>query len=222
MGNYFKFPKKVSNPSIFKEFIKLKEVYQKIIFLVKFPLLTFKGAEYLMKNPPCKLKALMVLNKLCNFINRICSLLCIFLSGALVFFISIEVFFRYIIRNALSWPEEVSGFCFVWLTMLGATICMYKKSHVGVSILVDKFPSVLQGFFKIIVYSMIIWFSYLMLSKGILLLKIVSQQFSPAAQINMAWEYSAIPVTGIIFILYCLISILNYLFTGNDTLRGEL
>jgi len=178
------------------------------------------GAEFIMEKLYNKMSALRVLNQLCNFINRICTLLCIFLSGALVFFISTAVFFRYVIRNALSWPEEVSGFCFVWLTMLGATICVYKKSHVGVSILVDKFPSVLQGFFKIIVYLMIIWFSYLMLSKGILLLKIVSHQFSPAARINMAWEYSAIPVTGIIFILYSLVSIFNYFFTGDDTLRG--
>ena len=175
-----------------------------------------------MRNPPSKIGALMVLNKLCNFINRICGFLSIFLIGALVFLISIEVFFRYVIRNALSWPEELAGFCFVWVTMLGATICLYKKSHIGVSILIDRFPDILKGFFKIVIYLMIIGFSYLMISKGYLLLKVVSKQFSPAAQINMSWEYSAIPVTGIIFILYCLVSMLNYLFTGNDTLRGGL
>jgi len=175
-----------------------------------------------MRNPPSKIKALIVLNKLCNFINRICCFLSIFLIGALVFLISIEVFFRYAMRNALSWPEELAGFCFVWVTMLGASICLYKKSHIGVSIITDKFPDILKGFFKIVIYLMIISFSYLMISKGYLLLKIVYNQFSPAAQIRMSWEYSAIPVTGIIFILYCLISILNYLFTGNDTLRGEL
>lgn len=175
-----------------------------------------------MKNPSIKIRALMVLNKLCSFINRICGFLSIFLIGALVFLISIEVFFRYVVKNALSWPEELAGFCFVWVTMLGASICLYKKSHIGVSIITDKFPNTLKGFFKIVIYLMIIGFSYLMISKGYLLLKIVCNQFSPAAQIRMSWEYSAIPVTGIIFILYCFISILNYLFTGNDTLRGEL
>jgi len=168
------------------------------------------------------MKTLLLLNKLCNFINRFCGFLSIFLIGVIVFLISAEVFFRYIVRNALSWPEELAGFCFVWVTMLGAALCLYKKSHIGVSILTDKFPDKLKGFFKIVIYLMIISFSYLMISKGYLLLRIVASQFSPAAQINMSWEYSAIPVIGIIFTLYCLVSILNYLFTGDDTLRGEL
>lgn len=184
--------------------------------------LTLKGVEYFMRDFPNKMRVLVVLNKLCNFINYVCSFLSIFLIGILVFLISIEVFFRYVIRNALSWPEELAGFCFVWVTMLGAAICLYKKSHIGVSILTDKFPDILKGFFKIVIYLMIIGFSSLMISKGYLLAKIVSKQFSPAAQINMSLEYSAIPVTGMIFVLYCLVSILNYLFTGNDNLRGEL
>jgi len=175
-----------------------------------------------MRKSPNKLRILMVLNKLCTFINSICSFLSMFLVGILVFLISTEVFFRYVIRNALSWPEELAGFCFVWLTILGSCICLYKKSHIGVSIITDKFPVILKGFFKIVVYLMIIGFSYIMTSKGYLLLKVVFKQFSPAAQINMGWEYSAIPVAGIIFILYSLVSILNYLFTGNDKLRRVL
>jgi len=181
-----------------------------------------KEGDFLVKKLLPKIKVLILLNDFCAFINRICGYICVILGGTLVFLISIEVFFRYLVGSALSWPEEVSGFCFVWLTMLGTTICLYKKSHVGVSILTGKFSDKLKGFFKVVVHLMIIWFSYLMISKGYLLLKIVSKQFSPAAQINMSWEYSAIPATGTIFILYCLVSILNYLFTGDDTLNGRL
>ena len=173
-----------------------------------------------MRSSQDKMRTLMILNKLCNFINRICGFLSIFLIGVILFLISVGVFFRYIVGNALSYPEELAGFCFVWVTMLGAVICFYKKSHIGVSIIIDKFPGKLKGFFKIVIYLMIIGFSYLMISKGYLLLRIASNQVSPAAQINMGWKYSAIPVIGIIFSLYCLVSILNYFFTGNDTLRG--
>jgi len=164
----------------------------------------------------------MILNKLCHYINRVCSFLSIILIGVIVLLISAEVFFRYIVRNALSWPEELAGFCFVWVTMLGAAICLYKKSHIGVTILTGKFPDKLKGLFKVFIYLLIICFSYLMITKGYLLLRIVANQCSPAAQINMSWEYSAIPVVGIVFILYCTVSMLNYFFTGDDTLRGEL
>lgn len=210
MRNYFfEFFKEALNPLIIQKY-------------VKFTFLTFKGVECLMENFPNKMKALIVLNKTCYFINRICSFLSILLVGALVFLISIEVFFRYIVQNALSWPEELAGFCFVWVTMLGAAICLYKKSHIGVTVLTDKFPDKLKGFFKVFIYLLIISFSYLMFTKGYLLLRIVANQCSPAAQLNMSWEYSAIPATGMIFILYSIVSILNYFFTADDTLRGEL
>ena len=160
------------------------------------------------------------LNQLCKVITRVCGLLCIVLLGVLVVLICLEVFFRYVIGHALSWPEEIAGFCFVWLTLLGATICMYKKSHVAIAILVNKLPSTIKRVVSIASYILIAGFSYLLVSQGYILLKVVSLQLSPAVRINMAWVYSAPVVTGVIFLLYSFVSILNCVFTGDDTLRS--
>jgi TRAP-type transport system small permease protein len=168
-----------------------------------------------------KMKFIVMSNQICIIINNLCRYICIILIAILVSLITVEVFYRYILKAALSWPEELSGFCFVWLTMLGSALCLFNKSHIGVSILVDKFPFYFKKIIFILVYTIMLIFSYLMVTQGCNLLKIVSNQLSPAARLNMGLEYLAIPVAGAIFVLYCLVSILNFILTGDDKIRSN-
>jgi len=169
-----------------------------------------------------KLKFLGCFNQISIFINKLCSAICILLGLSLVAIITLEVFFRYVLNNALSWPEEIAGFMFVWFSMLGAAICLFKGTHIKVTFVVTHFNQKVQYYLKTFVHLLVILFSYILVERGYSLLHIVSMQVSPAAQINMVWEYSAIPITGAIFIFYSIVSILNNLLTGNDSIRGDL
>jgi len=164
---------------------------------------------------------LIIGNKICIIINEICKYICVILTGILVSLISIAVFYRYILQNALSWPEEIAGFCFVWLTMLGAVMCLFNKAHIGVSVLVNKFPLTLKKAVYIFMYILMLIFSYLIMSQGYLLLGIVSKQLSPTLRLNMGIEYFAIPLTGLIFLIYLLVSLLNFIISGNDEIRSD-
>lgn len=174
------------------------------------------------KKLPFTINFLKKLNRLCIFINLICVYFCIISGLFLVGIIVTEVIFRYLIGSALSWPEEIAGFLFVWFSMLGAAICLFKKSHINVTFLVIKFNSQWRFLIQTLVHVLIIFISYILLERGNFLLGIVSRQFSAAARINMVWEYSVIPIMGGIFILYSIVSILNSIFTGDDSIRGDL
>lgn len=168
------------------------------------------------------LKFLSYLNHFSILINKLCCVTCIVLGLLLVAMITLEVFFRYVVGSALSWPEEIAGFVFVWFSMLGAAICLFRKAHVKVMFAVNHFNDKIKFYFQNCIHILIILFSYILIERGYALLGIVSRQLSAAIQINMVWEYAAMPVTGAIFILYSIVSILNNLFTGNDTIRGDL
>lgn len=174
------------------------------------------------KKLPFTINFLKKLNRLCIFINLICVYFCIISGLFLVGIIVIEVIFRYLVGSALSWPEEIAGFLFVWFSMLGAAICLFKKSHISVTFLVIKFNSQWRFLIQTLVHVLIIFISCILLERGNFLLGIVSRQFSAAARINMVWEYSVIPIMGGIFILYSIVSILNSIFTGDDSIRGDL
>jgi len=168
------------------------------------------------------LKFLSYLNQFSILINKLCCVICVILGLLLVSMITLEVFFRYVVGNALSWPEEIAGFVFVWFSMLGAAICLFKKAHVSVMFAVNHFNEKIRFHVQNCIHIVIILFSYILIERGHALLNIVSGQLSAAIQINMVWEYAAMPVTGVIFILYSIVSILNNLFTGNDAIRGDL
>lgn len=63
----------------------------------------------------------------------------------------VNIFLRYFIKTGLYWSEEVCTGCFVWGVYLGAAACYKRGMHLGVDVLVKKFPSAIQKVVKILV-----------------------------------------------------------------------
>lgn len=51
-----------------------------------------------------------------------------------------QVFFRYVLGNALAWPEEVARFLMLWMTGLMAPTAYRRGGFVGIDILVRLLP----------------------------------------------------------------------------------
>ncbi|MFB3816887.1 MAG: TRAP transporter large permease subunit [Candidatus Methylomirabilales bacterium] len=47
----------------------------------------------------------------------------------------VQVVFRYLLNNALSWPEEMARFAFVWCVFLGSAMVTRRSRHVAIDIL---------------------------------------------------------------------------------------
>ena len=60
---------------------------------------------------------------------------CIGALWMLVVVMCVQVFFRYVLRDALSWPEEVGRFAFGWCAMLGVAMCMGRNKHLRLDVL---------------------------------------------------------------------------------------
>ena len=63
----------------------------------------------------------------------------------------INVLTRYVFRTGIPWAEEMATSCFVWTAFIGSAACYKMRAHVGVDILVNKFPLKLQNGVKIAV-----------------------------------------------------------------------
>ena len=51
-----------------------------------------------------------------------------------------QVFFRYILGNALPWPDEAARFCMLWMTGFMAPIAFRNGGFVAIETLPDLFP----------------------------------------------------------------------------------
>lgn len=143
------------------------------------------------------------------------TLICILvLQGvALVLLIGIEVFFRYVLHDSLSWPEEVAGIVFVWFTLLGVAVGLREESHIAFDLVTKRSPPLLRK--GILIFAHIVGMVYAgyMIYFGTLYAQMFSFETTPAAQINILWLNISLPVSGFFIILYALIKIITIVQT---------
>jgi TRAP-type C4-dicarboxylate transport system permease small subunit len=61
--------------------------------------------------------------------------------AVMVLAILIQVFFRYVLNNALPWPDEAARFCMLWLTGLMAPTAYRRGGFVAIDMVVMALPA---------------------------------------------------------------------------------
>jgi C4-dicarboxylate transporter, DctQ subunit len=114
-------------------------------------------------------------------------------SGVLL----INVVLRYCFNSGFSWTEEYIIFAMVWVAFVGSSICVRKRAHVAMRLLVDKIRNDrARNFYEMGLIWVTIFFS---VSAGLLGLRhvlflIATGQTSAALRLPMYIPYLAIPV----------------------------
>lgn len=114
-------------------------------------------------------------------------------SVALLF---IQVIFRYVFNNSITWSEELARYLFIWQIWIGISYCVKNGSHIRITLLKDLLSDKTNRILEIIV--IIIWFGFgcfIIYQGHQVVLRIASfGQKSPAMQMPMQYAYMAIPV----------------------------
>ena len=142
---------------------------------------------------------------LCRLINY-----ALILQGiGLVILIGLEVFFRYVIGNALSWPEEVAGIFFVWFTLLGVAVVVREDDHIAFDFLIKHTPPVVSKMIKLFCMLMIQVFAFVLVYHGYSYASMFSFETTPAARINLLWLTLSLPISGALIIFCSLLKIVE-------------
>ena len=109
--------------------------------------------------------------------------------------IIVQVFCRYVLKESLSWSEELARYLMVWVTFVGASIGVKRGAHVGVEMLVANLPKNVQVIVKYLglIISIIFCVVVFVASIGLIQRLIMNNQISPAMRIPMWWAYAAVP-----------------------------
>lgn len=134
--------------------------------------------------------------------------ICAIQGMVLVGLMGIEVFFRYIMGRALSWPEEVAGIVFVWFTLLGIAVVMKDDSHISFDFLIKRLPKIAAKGIAIFSFLIIMAYAVAMIYTGYTYSKMFSFETSPAANINLLWVNISVPLSGGLIFLYALLKLL--------------
>lgn len=152
------------------------------------------------------------LKRLLDLIETCTEYLLFAMVGAMVVIVFAQVVFRFGFHASLPWSEEAARYLMVWIAMLGASIGIRRKGHIGVEALILIFPPLLKRVAA--VFSTLVAGAFFggMIFYGLKLLKVVAAQESPAMEISMAVPYSALIAGGALMLLYSLEELLGGLF----------
>lgn len=145
-------------------------------------------------------------------LDRLLEIVCCLVLAMMVVVSCWQVISRYIIGQPSTITEELLRFSLVWISMLGMAYVAGKQQHISLTILVDKVSAKVRSLWMIILQLTFMAFSVWILIIGGLKISAISMlQVSPALGIPMGQVYYALPIAGVLIIIYSVLNIVDSL-----------
>ena len=142
----------------------------------------------------------------------------------MVVVILIQVFFRYILNNALPWPDELARFLMLWMTGFIAPSAYRWGGFVSIEMLPKLLPKLIENILLLILLSLSLFILIIGFQLGLQHIKIGWIFESSSIKIpfhliggeqkalKLAWMYMSLPVGIFLLILVSIELILRKLF----------
>lgn len=128
------------------------------------------------------------------------------LMVAITFLTLIQVIWRYGFNQPITWSEEVSRYCFVWVTFIGAaTLLRLRDGHPEFDSLYARSAPALRRVIDIFSRLMIVTCSLAIAGGGFRMIYLQQSQLSPSLEIPMSWIYLSMavpPLLGIFWVIW--------------------
>lgn len=145
-------------------------------------------------------------NKLDHVLSAVCAILLAFMTLLTIF----QVFMRYVLENPSTVSEDLLGFSFVWVSLLGAALVFGQGDHIKITLVTDRLKGFGELILKIFVELLIMIISVaVFIIGGKYLMEVGAVQYSPTLGIRMHWIYIVLPLSGLLIVFYNIVTIMT-------------
>ncbi len=120
---------------------------------------------------------------------KLLEFLVVVLMVAMVFMVFGNVVLRYAFNSGIAVSEELSRYCFVWLTYIGAMVAMREGGHLGVDTLVKHLPLLGKKVCLFLSESLMLFCNGLFLLGTWKMHEVQLTSISPVVGISMIWVF---------------------------------
>ena len=124
------------------------------------------------------------------------------LMAIMVAAVAVQVFFRFVIGDPLSWTEELARYAFVWITFLGAAVAYRHRAHIVVDIMLHLVPTWARAPLSWVVEGLVAVTLVILIREGLRMVETTSNVQATMLQIPMSYIYAAIPVSAALMLVY--------------------
>lgn len=145
----------------------------------------------------------------CDIIENITRWLGIFLFSTMIAVVFYEVVMRYVFNAPTFWSEALARNAMIWLVFLGLARGVRNLDNIRVDFLVDHMPPWLQNVAAWLRYAILICFASVMVYHGFKLAVGNRNQIATGFEIPVMLIYLAVPVSGVLILLFAIELILK-------------
>lgn len=138
------------------------------------------------------------MNKLVDAFFKLLEFLVVACLVAMVVMVFGNVVLRYGFNSGITVSDEMSRYCFIWLTYIGAMVAMREKGHLGVDTLVLRLPLAGKKVCFFLSEALMLLCNLLFLLGTWKMHELQVTNISPVVGISMIWVYGIGYVVGVV------------------------
>ena len=119
----------------------------------------------------------------------------------------LQVFFRYVLNDPLTWSEELARYLFIWCAFLGWIIASRRKSHLAMTFVADKLPPQAQAAVSVAIELGTVLFAWILGTRGARLVANNWDVSNVAVPFNLGVVYLIEPVAALAITFYATIAL---------------
>lgn len=166
-------------------------------------------------------RALRAFNRAVDLVSAVVRVVILLQASAIFAIIIFTVITRYGFNYVLSWSEEVPRYLLIWISFLGAAVCVDLKDHIAFDYLYRRFSRRVRAAVQLLINLAIFGFGAIMLLYGVRFVQAFGGDFMESIPYTNVWYYTALPVSGGLMMLYSLRDQLNLWFLGERRLGHD-
>ena len=121
-----------------------------------------------------------------------------------------QVLTRYVLKNPSTWSEELVGYLFAWMSLLGASIVTSERGHMNIPILVDKMgPAAKKALSIFAEIVACIFAGVILVFGGVQITNLAMGQMTSSLGVAIGIFYIVLPLSGVLNIIYTIINIVE-------------
>ena len=141
------------------------------------------------------------MNRLIDPFFKVMEFLIVACLVAMVGMVFGNVVLRYTMNSGILISEEMSRYCFIWLTYIGAMVAMREKGHLGVDTLVRHLPMLGKKFCLFLSELLMLWCNLVFFWGTWQMHELQVTNVSPVVGISMIWVYGIGYVVSVVMAL---------------------
>ena len=146
---------------------------------------------------------------LSDMANKLISKFVVSLLFLLSLLLGVAVFYRYALNDSIYWSNEVARYLLAYIVFLGSTMAHKHKAHIRIDTIFIYISDNMRKNIEIFIAMLFIAFWTVIVLGCIKLFPLFMMQTTATLQIPYAIPFAALPISAMVWILYCVDDILK-------------